>query len=82
MIAYLRRLFTRSHAVDLSGECKHVWTNWSEPNSCTIVRSYPSYGGTHTPPKEMAGWSQERRCLKCNLFEPRLINGNGLQVTE
>lgn len=68
MLALDRIAFWRKPEPAPSGECAHLWSNWSEPVECEVRHHY-TYSGTST---ERAGWSQDRHCLKCNIYERRL----------
>ena len=52
-----------------SGECKHLWSNWSEPEECEVRSWSFGYGST---PTERVGLKQDRHCLHCNLHQRTL----------
>jgi len=55
-------------APDLSGACKHVWSNWSDPEPTEVTTV--SFLGSSSLSSE--GYRQTRRCLSCNMWERRL----------
>lgn len=55
----------------VSNECTHLWSNWSEPGECRVKLWTPTWNGTASE-SEREGWSQDRNCLKCNLYERRV----------
>ena len=50
-----------------SGECAHMWSNWSEPDAVR-VKTFHLY----LDPTERDGWAQDRHCLLCNIYERRV----------
>lgn len=52
-----------------SGDCKHLWSNWSEP--AVMTRMVYRYGRGEDETHEVSG--QERRCLHCNMVERREV---------
>lgn len=50
-------------------ECAHDWMNWSEPAPTVRPVSYGIFGGEAGPDRPCL--EQERRCLKCNIYERR-----------
>ena len=55
-------------APDLSGACKHVWTNWSDPELIEVSQYSFVAGESRT----VEGYRQTRKCLSCNMWERRL----------
>jgi hypothetical protein len=51
-----------------SGECRHLWSNWSDPSAVNVT-SYSMFASGST---EREGWAQDRHCLTCNVYERRL----------
>lgn len=56
-------------APNLTGECQHVWSNWSEPGQCRVATSHWMSPASTT---ERDGWAQDRHCLLCNMYERRV----------
>jgi len=64
----MRLAFWKKKAVPApSGECAHLWSNWSEPGQCRVVQSFGWSSGS----TERDGWAQDRHCLHCNMYERR-----------
>lgn len=69
----MRFLFWRKAAVmpsGPSGECVHLWSNWSEPEACEVATYSLFSGGDNATRRD--GLKQDRKCLHCNMYERRL----------
>lgn len=65
----MRLLFWRGErgAAAPSGECSHLWSNWSEPGACRVI----VYAPWIVESTQRDGWAQDRHCLQCNIYERR-----------
>lgn len=60
--------FWKREPVDpVSRECKHDWTNWTDP----VETSVKTYAGMFSENGQRDVWLQSRRCLRCNMAERR-----------
>ncbi len=52
-----------------SGECVHLWSNWSEPGQCRITATNMMFGADT---REYDSWAQDRHCMHCNMYQRRV----------
>lgn len=55
-----------------SGECVHLWSNWSEPEEIDVRATYTHGWAMNGHSEDREGLSQDRRCLHCNMYQRRL----------
>jgi hypothetical protein len=55
--------------------CVHSWSNWSAPQECAIRHTSFGWMSSYKDSESIdrSGYAQERHCLRCNLFEKRLV---------